>query len=269
MKKKTLLVCSVLWSLGIAACSAGSMDDPASQSETGESDDAALAGVLPPKKCERLQIKLTSQGASSGTLVNVPGPFKASLSADGKKMSCTGPTGDFVPSKFLEDFFAGFQVRFIVNNNNTGLLFQQPLEPQQTKIRWTGTALGPTQRDWPSNTKILSCHPYTATISAPGFAEQSISVVAELNGFPSQIGRTFTTGCRYRVKGPVTITRDRPADVTGTSGDSFVYAPPPFCDGKDCQAPACPPANQCRVASDCGAPSRFTCTNNCCLTVIR
>ncbi|HKO48120.1 MAG TPA: hypothetical protein VJV79_10375 [Polyangiaceae bacterium] len=269
--KKSLFLFPVLWSLGLMACSGGSMDEMDPQSEVieeGSEAEAALAGILPPQRCERLQIKLTSQGASNSTTINVPGPYKASLSSDGKKMSCTGPTGDFIATKFLEDFFANFTVRFMVNNNNTGLLFQNPLEAQQTTIRWQGTALGPTKRGWPSQTKILSCHPYTATISAPGFGEQRISVVAELNGFPTQVGRTFTTGCRYRVKGPVTLTRDRPAEITGTSGDRFIYAPPPFCDGDDCK-PVCAPANQCRATSDCGAPGRLTCSNGCCLTVIR
>lgn len=266
---KSYFLFPVLWNLGITACAVDSQEDADAQIEPSQAE-SAIAGVLPPQRCERLQVKLTARGSSSSTAISVPGPYKASLSSDGKKMSCTGPTGDFIATSFLEDFFASFVVRFALNSNNTAIAFRDPLEPQQTTVRWQGVALGPTKRDWTAPIAGISCIPYTAVISAPGFADQSISVVAELNGVPGQSGTVFRTGCRYRVKGPVTITRDRPADVTGTNGDGFVYATPPvFCDGDDCQPPACPPANQCSVASDCGSPARFTCTNGCCLTIIR
>jgi hypothetical protein len=269
--QKNLFLFPLLWSLGLAACSAGSLDDTDSQGDSSEAEGAVVGPVLPPQRCERLQVKLTSQGASSGTTINVPGPYKASISADGKKMSCTGPTGDFIPSSFLEDFFKGpGPARFILNNNNTGLAFDTPLGPQQTTVKWSGTPLGPNTRDWTAPIKIISCHPYTAAISAPGFNEHKIDMIAELNGIPAQGGQTFRTGCRYRVKGPITITRDKPPEVTGASGDGFIFKKPPtICEGDDCQAPACPAERQCTAASQCGAPGRFTCTNGCCLTVIR
>jgi hypothetical protein len=281
MLKQIILRTLAVSAIGVLAIGCSSRSDFGPEDETAASELGADQRGCP-------QLNITRSLLTGGTdSVRVNG-VQASIVENGTKLRC-GTTGTFAVGSASERLFMPDPGTTVTPRGNT-LEFRPSLPPQSS---WLGPARG--------FIASQTCLYGAATLGGAGFPSVSLplTTVWETRRDPKN-NNLFVT-CTVTTR-DLALTTNRPKDVISTSGDDFVFrcdltgsartracqnvcngnaqclsscdnnAGCPvtgICDGSDCPSNSCAPENRCSVASDCGNPARFTCTNNCCATIIR
>jgi len=286
MSKKTILGTLAFAAVGAlsVACSSSAGDEYADESDTSPS---ALGSDQ--RGCPSLVVR--RQMLTGGTTTVPVSGVKASIVDNGSKLRCgTSATGVFtVGTSTRQDLFMA-DPNTRITQRGANLEFNPALPPQATM---QGPASG--------RISSLSCLFKGSSLEGAGFASVPLPLTTVWGVQRDPANNRVHVTCTVTTPNPLGLSTARPKDVIGTSGGSFVFrcdltgaartsacqkvcngnsqclascdtnagCSPIFCEGSECPSQSCAPQNRCTVASDCGLPSRFTCTNGCCLTIIR
>jgi hypothetical protein len=285
MVKKIIPGTLALFAIGALAvgCSSGVEFGPKEESAASELGSEQ-------RGCPQLTVR--RQMLPSGTTALSVSGVQASIIDNGATLRCgTNATGTFTvgTSPRSELFIVNPNTR--ITPDGSKLKFSPSLPPQAT---WQGPAAGLIES--------LSCIYRGSTLEGAGFPSVSLPLKTVWDYKHDVARNRLYVTCTVTTPNPLKLTTKRPKDVIGTSGDDFIFrcdltgsarrnacnsvcggnaqcvascdtsAGCPVtlpCDEVGCSSNECPPERQCAAASQCGAPGRFTCTNGCCLTVIR
>ncbi|HKO48121.1 MAG TPA: hypothetical protein VJV79_10380 [Polyangiaceae bacterium] len=289
MFKKTILGTIALSAVSLlaVACSSGEGGEGEFAVEDGTTGESALGANQ--RGCPSLVVR--RQMLTGGTTTVPVSGVQASIVENGAKLRCgTNATGTFTVGTTVRSDLYMPDPRTKITRRGNNLEFSPALPPQATM-------------QGPANGRIasLSCLFKGSTLEGIGFPSVSLPLTTVWNVQPDPTNSRVRVTCTVTTPNPLALTTARPKDIISTSGDDFIFrcdltgtarrnacqracngnsqcvascdtnagCSPILCQGSECPSQTCAPENRCSVSADCGAPGRLTCSNGCCLTIIR